>query len=195
MPRSVLTFLLVHYFSIQCLCLGKVLVFAGNSFALATSFQSPILSSLTRGEQFYWIDLTSESLVTLSLPSLLQFSTARTKNLDTMATLTTQYWHRRVLAMTGQRLNSCNLSRILVMSPVRRAKGIFSMETELRSSVVKFQFSNLSSILSTEVKFNLAEWMDYVILTSIYQILDIGQNWTLLFPSRPLTSHSSVESW
>ena len=64
-PRSVLTFLLVHYFSIQCLCLGKVLVFAGNSFALATSFQSPILSSLTRGEQFYWRDLTSESLVTL----------------------------------------------------------------------------------------------------------------------------------
>ena len=59
---------------------------------------------------------------------------------------------------------------------------------------VKFQFSNLSSILSIEVKFNLAKWMDYVILTSIYQIPDIGQNWTLFLPP-PLTSHSAVESW
>ena len=50
-PPSVLTFLLVHYFSIQCLCLGKVLLFAGNSFALATSFQSPILSSPTQGRE------------------------------------------------------------------------------------------------------------------------------------------------
>ena len=90
-PRSVQTFLLVHYFSIQCLCLGKVLVFAGNSFA-GHLFQSPILSSLTRGSQGAVLLERSRPLraALQSLPSL-QFSTSRTKNLVTMRTLTTQY--------------------------------------------------------------------------------------------------------
>ena len=132
-----------------------------------------IISDTGEGrEQFYWRDCTSESLVTISsLPSS-QFLTSRTKNLDTMWTLTAQYRHRReVLAVTGHWLNSSNLSRISVMRTRETSQGnIFDGNPAASSSsypVVKFQFSNPSSILSTEVKFNLAKWMDYVILTSI----------------------------
>ena len=196
-PPSVLTFLLVHYFSIQCLCLGKVLLFAGNSFALATSFQSPILSSPTQGREgsiFIGEIAPRRASLLSALPSS-QFSTSRTKNLDTMWTLTAQYRHRgAVLAVTGLWLNSSNLSRISVMRTRETSQGNIFDGNPTSSSypVVKFQFSNPSSILSTEVKFNLAKWMDYVILTSIPS----SRYWPELdlFLSPPLTSHSAVET-
>ena len=156
-----------------------------------------IISDTGEGrEQFYWRDCTSESLVTISCLPSSQFSTSRTKNLDTMWTLTAQYRHRgAVLAVTGLWLNSSNLSRISVMRTRETSQGNIFDGNPTSSSypVVKFQFSNLSSILSTEVKFNLAKWMDYVILTSIPN----SRYWPELdlFLSPPLTSHSAVESW
>lgn len=161
-----------------------------------------IISDTREGrEQFYWRDRTSESLVTLSALPSSQFSTSRTKNLDTMWTLTAQYRHtegREVLAVTGHwRLNSSNLSRISVMRTRETRQGNILDGNPTSSSsypvVVKFQFSNLSSILSTEVKFNLAKWMDYVILTSIPNSRYWPErSWTLfLSPS----SYKSFCSW
>lgn len=86
-----------------------------------------IISDTREGrEQFYWRDRTSESLVTLSALPSSQFSTSRTKNLDTMWTLTAQYRHRgeEVLAVTGHwLLNSSNLSRISVMRTRETRQG------------------------------------------------------------------------
>ena len=112
-PRSVQTFLLVHYFSIQCLCLGKVLVFAGNSFA-GHLFQSPILSSLTRGRPgscFIGEISPSESLVTI--PPL--FTILNIPNQE--FSHNENSYNTIQGAVTRHRLNSSNLPRISVMRP------------------------------------------------------------------------------
>ena len=112
-----------------------------------------------------------------------------------MATLTTQYWHRRVLAMTGQRLNSCNLSRILVMSPVRRAKGIFSMETELQLLCCKVSIfkPELHFIYWSQVQFSRVNGLlrdsDLNIPNSRYRP-ELDTSFSL-----PLSSYKSFFSW
>ena len=151
-PRSVQTFLLVHYFSIQCLCLGKVLVFAGNSFAGHLFPISNIIISDTREAQ--GASFIGEISPLGSLPPLFTILNIPNQefrhNENSYNTIQRQ---GRCCAVTSHRLNSSNLSRIWIMRPGEEG-NIFHRNP---APVVKFQFSNLSSILSTEVKFNLAK--------------------------------------
>ena len=170
-PRSVQTFLLVHYFSIQCLCLGRVLVLAGNSAVCwpPLPISNIIISDKREAkEQFYWRDLTSESLVTI--PPL--FTILNIPNQE--------FSHNENSYNTIQGLWPDTAWTPVISQESRKCGPEGNISNG--NPAVKFQFSNLSSILSIEVKFNLAKWMDYVILTSIYQIPDIGQNWTLFLP-------------